>query len=291
MIDLNGDGIDDRLQLSDLSWFAQQALRARALLVPKAKPEAGHEYNAPAFYDYACARVRDASGKALAAPENPVNKDPDGYDYRSVPLLSWAPLAYPEETLPCDIAALAAVAVSEAPDIAKYPQYALAILEAVSNAADRARISLDQRVTMRGVKLAKGRHAPNAGHFARQRGRWCASLQWPTGRHVEAARLVSNRRARGLSPIFGHGAERWVDLRVMDKGTQAGRPLAYDAAGIVSRWGADGWEVAPPTVVAGEVVIDPYVLALFRRSSKPDVARGMRVVADGRKRWGISGSR
>jgi len=95
----------------------------------------------------------------------------------------------------------------------------------------------------------------------------------------------------------------------MDAGRQDGKQLQHDAASLMRAWGAEGWELADPVVAEYlayqsapredfprnvrpgsrlETVIDPYVLALmvYKGPGKADIAKGLRAIEDGRRRWG-----
>ena len=207
----------------------------------------------------------------LYGPVNPVITDANGYDYRKLPAGAWAEGAGIE----LNASALAWCLASEAPAVDRYPQYARAIAHAVINAAEAARISVHSRVTMAGVKLKGGGYAPHAGHYARQRGRWCASLVWPHEPHlIEAKRAL----ARTSAP---YEARLWADLRIMDKGWQGGRRLAYDAAGLVKRRWLGRWAWVGPLPD-----IDPFVLCLFRpRRAGDQLETALDMVRDGRNRW------
>lgn len=204
---------------------------------------------------------------------------PNGYEYRDPDALTLAKkCGLDEGTL-----SLACALASEAPP-RKYPAYTLAIAGAIANECKATGLTPYQRVTMAGVHLAGGGVPVAAGHFGRQSGRWCASLQAPTLYHVEAARMALD----GMAAPFSAGARRWVDCRVMDRGKQGGKALRYDALGIVRRWGAGGYQWVGPIESKGEVVIDPYVLMLFERvPGQADTGPAQQAIADGRRRWSV----
>lgn len=209
----------------------------------------------------------------IPGPANPVARDASGYEYRLIPGRVWSTQA----GLAPDISAMAWALASEAVSAERYPQYARAIGHAIVNAARRANLSVHARVTNEGVRLLGGRRSPQAGHYGRQSGRWCASLQWPHYAHLNEARRVLD------APETEHPAELWADLRIMDKGWQGGKKLAYDAEGIVKRRWLGRWAWVGP--LPG---IDPYVLCLFRIRRPADVLDdAMRMVSDGRRRWGF----
>jgi hypothetical protein len=129
----------------------------------------------------------------------------------------------------------------------------------------------------------------NKGYCGEQRTRWCSSRANPRIWHLEVARVAMRHRAFNLS----RGARRWVGLRVMDRGLQNGKPLSYDAEGILRKWGAEGWEWVgeihhPDT---GEWLIDPYLQCMLRHAGKgkADIDRGLRMVAAARARNGRGG--
>jgi hypothetical protein len=233
-------------------------------------------------------RVRSASGRSCSGPPNPAATWPGStYEYRVVDALAWAAAA----GLDGDESGMAWALASEADRVDLYPQYALAIGEAIWNDAQaNTGGSVHRRVTMAGVRLKGGKRPPAEGHYGRQSGRWCSSWQRPTERHVVAARAVLGAM-RESSPLIGHGGRRWIDGRVMDRGFQAGKRLRHDAEGIVRAWGAEGWQwVGPILDGRGELLLDPYVLCLFRFVGRgaADIERGVEMVRDGRRRWRIS---
>lgn len=208
----------------------------------------------------------------VQGPPNPIVKDPTGYEYRQMPARDWAAAA----GLHVDVSALAWALASEAPSVERYPRYARAIGHAIMNASSAASISPHERVTMDGIRVL-GHPARAEGHYGRQSGRWCASIQWPQKGHLGEAAGVHAR----LTP--DHPARLWADLRIMDKGRQNGRPLQYDAAGIVRRRWLQRWAWVGP--IYG---IDPFVLCLFRLRVVTDrLADGLDMVDDGRRRWGF----
>lgn len=268
-IDEDHNGIDDRVErVLSLSWRLAEQLRARFAPAPaRSAPE--RRDTLPELLE----RVRKAPG-AYPGPGNPVIELHDGYQFRGVPLATWSRAAGVAD----DVAAGGWVAASEARDVRTYPAYGFAILEAATNAARAAGRTLAAQVT-RDVT-----HAAAAGHFGRQSGRWCSTFQPPTARHLELARLALFARER---PLLAADARRWIDPMVQDGGKQAGKPLAFDALGIVKKWGLEGWEwVGPVAGPDGAAILDPYRLMLFRKLAAPaNVARAVVAIIDGRARW------
>ncbi len=200
----------------------------------------------------------------------------DGYQFRGVTLATWARAAGVSD----DVAAGAWVAASEARDVKTYPAYGFAILEAVVNAARAAKRTPATQVT-RDVT-----HAAAAGHFGRQSGRWCSTFQPPTARHLELARLALFARER---PLLAGNARRWIDPMVQDGGKQAGKALAYNALGIVRKWGLEGWQwVGPVAGPDGKAILDPYRLMLLEQvGGVADIRAAAAAIIDGRGRWKV----
>lgn len=238
--------------------------------------------NSPGRFALALERVRGSSSRLLRGPANPINRDPDGYEYRSIPGSAWAPMA----ALTQDQAAMAFCLASEAPDVNRYPQYALAIGDAIMAESEAVGLSPHARITMDGVQLAGRRRAKAAGHYGRQSGRWCASLRWPTLKHVTAAMA-----AMAGPRLLVRDARRWADLRIMDRGYQAGKRLKHDALSLMRKRAIEGWEWIGPVVRPenGEQVLDPFVLCLWRWRGPGyvDAVPGLDMVAEGRRRWKI----
>ena len=162
-------------------------------------------------------------------------------------------------------------------------QYGVAVALATVNEAAARKCTVFDLVT------ADAR-AAFRGYFGRQSGRWCASLQDPTRRALEAFRLAAN--LHGDREDFTRGARRWCDGWTQDRLCKAGR-VNFDALGIARKWSSEGW------IWIGAVfehdgktpLIDPYRLMLFTRTSKAiagDVWRAESAIKDGRSRWRVS---
>jgi hypothetical protein len=278
-LDVDRDGIDDRRELADLGIAGAFAGLAAHLRPPEP----------PAATRPRLARLEDILAELERTPTCAV----PGWRARRVRDEA-ADTEYLEPSaaeiaegagLDVEVACLAACVASEAPRIDRYPQYGVAIARAVLNdcRSRRKPMTVYTRVTMDGIRLTGGRLAPATGHFARQRGRWCASLQQPTQRHVMLATLV-------LAGAGGdwRDARRWCDLGIMDRGMQAGRRLGGDAEWLIRRWYAGGlrW-VGPIYRSDGQAWIDPYKLCLFADEG-PDLDVALDMLADGRRRWRVS---
>ena len=166
-----------------------------------------------------------------------------------------------------------------------YTAYGVAVGLATMNEAYRRATSFDPGAVFR---LVTGDARPqHVGYFGRQSGRWCASLQDPTVRALEAWRVASSLHGDGDD--FTAGARRWDDGWTQDRLYRAGL-VQHDALGIVRKWASDGWEWTGPIYEPDgrTVLIDPYRLMLFRFAGrKADVWRGTEAVRDGRARWGV----
>ena len=111
------------------------------------------------------------------------------------------------------------------------------------------------------------------GWYGRQHGRWAATTSDPTAKTRAAARL-----ALIYGSQLSNGARRWFDPKVQDGGEQAGKPLQYDAMGIASKWGGEGWEW-----VGALPNIEAYTHSLMRYVGHPvDNADLKRIIALGR---------
>jgi hypothetical protein len=224
--------------------------------------------------------LADAIARLRAVPNTPVPnwnwstaRTPQGYEYRA----PRAAEVCDEAGLALDVGVLACVAASEFKT--DYPAYLLAGLACVINDAHalypdaagtaRAPTAILNRVTR--AKVA-------SLYFGRQSGRWCSSFQAPTLRTVEAARLA----LLGVGAELAHGGRRWVDCHVQDGGVQAGKKLTHDAEAILRSRYREGWRLAPH-----DDAIDQYVLAVLTKDpSGVDLDEALRVLEDGRKRWG-----
>jgi hypothetical protein len=169
----------------------------------------------------------------------------------------------------------------------KPPQYMIAVVEATMNEARAKNINAFERITMQGLKLKGGVTPKSAGYFGRQSGRWCASIQDPTLRHLEAVRVVQS----AAGSLVARDGRRWVDGKVMDSGRQAGKRLKNNAVTIVEKWGTEGWEwIGPVYEPHGQtLLLDPYRLMVFRLvgRGKADIRRGVEAMREGRRRWKV----
>ena len=209
----------------------------------------------------------DSASTATVLPVNPPAKLASGYEYRTIPLATWASRA----GLDPDVAAIAWALASEAPSINKYPAYSLAIAECICNA---------------GVQLVTRDRRPEAnGHLGRQGGRWCASFQPPTRRHVRCAELVWARHRAGGQNILARGGVQWLDP-LAQVAMHRKRPETNSTPeDVVRRRYASGRRWGGPAVDAvGHVVLDPFVLMTFGAEGV-ELGEALAAVADGRKRW------
>lgn len=197
-----------------------------------------------------------------------------GYEHR-IPL---ARQVVAGAKLELDEGVLACVIASEFP--LDYPAYLLAGARAVINDAS-ALFGREPRGDAILRRVCGGSRAP--GYFGRQAGdgsaRWCSSYQPPTLRSLEAARLA----LAGVGEDLAKGARRWIDPKVQDGRHQAGEKLDNDALGIIRKRYAEGWELVKP-----DPRIDQYVLALLADSGGVPLPEAERVIAAGRRRWGLA---
>jgi hypothetical protein len=296
----------DRAERSAGVIAAVKAMVARALAAEPEPPLAWSPPRGLAALDGLLDQVRAASSKTVG-PANPAVKWTSGsgtYEYRATPANDWAQLA----KLDLDVARVAWALASEAPSpISKYPQYAWAIAEAICNAGI-AKVTHDSRILV-------------DGHFGRQGGRWCASFQPPTWRHVKAAELVVARARAGEPNILAKRATQWTDQQTQDvihvtalaKAAQAERDVAAaekkgDAVALAAarkvleaarkkaannpapevvmrrRYSVGQKWIGPLVDVVGSVVIDPWVLTLLGPEGA-DQTHADAMLADGRRRW------
>lgn len=203
----------------------------------------------------------------------------DGYERAEPEAIDWCNAA----GLELDVGAAASVVASEVARLP--PQYRLAVVHATANEA-MARFGDDELMPSGAVlRLVTGdRRKEYAGHFGRQSGRWCATIESPRVCDVVAAKLAVH------STDWTRGARRWVDPMVMDRGRQNGKPLAYNGKTIIEKWALDGWEwVGPFFEPDGKTtLIDYYRLMLFRKVPKPDVDAAIAAVLEGRRRWRVT---
>jgi hypothetical protein len=207
-----------------------------------------------------------AASASLQGPDNTLVRA-GGYEFRALPAAEWADAA----KMPLDRALVAWALSSEAPSIVKYPQYAYAIGEAIVNAGP-ALVVKDKRPILN-------------GKFAHQGGRWCASIQQPTRKHVVCAELVLGRK--GERNLIANGAVQWTDNdtqhKIHTKAKASGDVAKADRNPIpeevMRRRYASGrkWIGDVPN-------IDPWVLSLIGSIGSSE-ADAMVMLADGRKRW------
>jgi hypothetical protein len=128
------------------------------------------------------------------------------------------------------------------------------------------------------LRACGGRRAP--GFFGRQAGdgdaRYCASFQPPNARTILAAELAL--AGVGAELAEGSNARRWIDLRDMDGGVQAGEKLHHNAETILRSRYEEGWKMLP--ACPG---LDRWRLALLGRAGV-SLAEALAVVAEGRTR-------
>lgn len=310
-IDEDHDGIDDRIE-GLLSIGDRLINWAKFKVVPPIapapiNPKFSDELTGLELVD-ACQLVRDGSSKT-APPPDPMIKLADGYEYRLRRAHDWCAAAGFDD----DLGALSTVLAAESPDLSKFPQYGLAIADAVLNQiaalpakADGSRTSLLEFVT-------RDRTHPAAdGHFGRQKGRWCATSLRPNGRHVAAARAALQTRKAGKA-LVSLTARRWIDAKVQDGGAakdelRARKERAVEAAQaahegraprptkprtklfaheVIRKWAREGWRGLYKVVnTAGDRILDPYVLLLFEQTGAPvDPTQALTSLDDGRRRW------
>jgi hypothetical protein len=243
------------------------------------------------------------SAKALlVGRDNPMKRLPDGYEYRAVPAHEWAE----EAKLDPDEAALAWTLASEAPPIELYPQYSVAIAEAVCNAADGKDGVKDGFVV---AKVTSDSRPMVRGHFGRQGGRWCSTFQRPSGKHLACARAVLKHHLAGGPPLVAKGATGWFDAHTQEAIRDKIRAQIAEAKSkkltalaaklerklkanpppeeIVIRWSRQGraW-VGPILDERGKMLIDPWRLMLDKQGKAPaSASAALEALADGRRRW------
>jgi hypothetical protein len=204
----------------------------------------------------------------VVGPANPLIED----GYRRLTAREWARGAH----LDPDEAAAATMLASEASwdEVARWPQYGRQIVRAARREAISRGVSLCQLIA------AEGTRAPGAGRFGPQSGRYCASSQRALHAHLAMVREVLAEPAEPLEQAR-RGARWWVHLKTQDGGKQGGKPLRFNAEGIVRRrWLQRLVWVGPLPDVA------PYVLMLFRQRRDGDTLEpALEVVAAGRKQW------
>lgn len=173
--------------------------------------------------------------------------------------------------LPIDEMTLARLVGSEVGSLP--PQYYYAVAEVGLNEARARGLSV--------TKLLTG--GPNPGFYGEQSGRWAATSRPANRKHLVAAQLAMRGKAAG----FVRGARKFYDPKVQDGGQQRGKPLQYDAIGIVRKWYREGWrwigELHDPET--GEWLIDPYRLFLMSKTGPATLVEAEREIADGQKRW------
>lgn len=200
------------------------------------------------------------------------NETKSGYEYRSPDAVTLAKTS----GIPLEELCLAVAAASEFP--VHYPAYVLAGMHCIINAARSSKISIHQRVTQFGLRRLRLFKFPAEGSFGRQSGRYCASYNPPTRRTLTAAVLAMG----GLGKELAQGATKWLSLRAMDGGVQAGQALNYDAESIVRKRYKEGlrW-------IGQAKEIDEYVQFMMGPSGV-ELPVALDAVHDGRKRWGFA---
>jgi len=171
---------------------------------------------------------------------------------------------------------LARVIASEAGNLAMIAQ--LCIADAVLNECAAAKVSVLHKVTTPGAAYPLA----NAGYYGEQRTRWCASRVDPKEAHHEVAKVALGNRALAIT----RGARRWISCKVQDGGSQNGKPLAYDAVGIVKKWGGEGWEwIGDLFDPLGVELFDPYSQCMFKLvgAGKANIDKGVAMVEAHRK--------
>lgn len=214
----------------------------------------------------------------LVGPANPPVKSASGYEYRSIHLTAWAE----DAGLGMDEAALAWCLASEAPDIRKFPAYAVAIAEAVTNAARHDGSLVPGYVAHR---VCSDRRFQDRYFLGRQGGRWCSSFQQPTQQHVRCAGLVIDRAIIRRPNILARGATQWLDAHVqvaMNAKKSATNPTPE--AVMARRYKSGQKWVGPIVGEDGRAIIDPWRLTLLGPVGV-DEAEAMEMLKDGRKRW------
>ena len=274
-VDEDGDGIDDRIgSLSALERF-RQFMNSITAGIPKLPLPVPPERQAQV--EPLLARIKATPNKwILPRTKRAVV---DGYERAEPRADEWCRLAGVSK----DEGALARMIASETGSLP--PQYLLAVAEAVINESKVKNITPFQRITMEGIVLKGGKPAKSAGYFGRQSGRWCASIGDCTQRHLEAARVALSDH-----PKVARDARRWVDGKVMDRGLQGGKPLAYNAVTLVEKWGREGWEWIGHVYESDGMTLlfDPYILMLFRFVGKnANIERAVLAMKDGRRRWNV----
>lgn len=217
--------------------------------------------------------IRRAPGSAIPFWRTRARRTAEGYEYLEPRASAIAALT----KLDLDVACLAAVIASEAPDVRKFPQYSMAIASMTLTATEES----DRPLSVYELVTRDRRHPSASGHFGRQEGRWCATMHTPNARHVSIARLALGGHAGNWE-----NAARWVSPRVHDLGFQNGKPIK-NAEQIICKRYTEGWKWIGPTVgTDGELILDAYVLCCFAREGVP-LGDALAMVEDGRRRWRI----
>lgn len=209
----------------------------------------------------------NSAATALVGGRWTTQEDDSGYLYVEPPLATFAGGLGASQ----DEAALAALVASE---VGSLPvQYLYAVAEVGINEAAARGISIATLLT----------GAPKPGHCGEQRGRWASTSRQPSAKHLLAARLAHAGTASG----FTRGARKFFDPKVQDGGLQRGRPLSFDAIGIVRKWYGEGYKWVGPITVPflGTMLIDPYRLFLMAKTGVSQ-EEAEAAIQDGRRRWG-----
>lgn len=143
----------------------------------------------------------------------------------------------------------------------------LSIAEAIWNECRSVGVTPFERFT--GARWQADAYEFTAGRYGEQHGRFASTSRTPNGRHVEAAR-------QGRTSDLARGAARWLSLRTLDAGKQAGRNVD-PADVVVKRWAGLGWQWVGP--LAG---VDSYRHALFAQTRPADTRAILAVIELGR---------
>jgi hypothetical protein len=281
LVDLDGDGIDDRVEVRP-SWSRSLAEWTSTRLAKPCTSETSCE-RAPSSISTTVAELRRVPNSVVPRWPGRSTKTSAGYEYIAPRASVIAQLVGTD----LDELSLAVALASES--LMAYPQYGLLVGDAIMNECAVRGISPYHRITMDGIRVA-GSPAPAAGHFGRQSGRWCSSFQPATLRSLSMARALLSGRGAGLA----RAARRWIDPKVQDGGRQASQRLKLDAVGIVRKWAAEGWRPIDGPILDGngKVLIDPYRLLSFEFLGRGEVSeieldRAEASIRDGRIRWNV----
>ncbi len=188
-----------------------------------------------------------------------------GYEYRATKDVDWAFKSALD--FPVGVARVAWAIASEAPDIRHYPQYSVAIGEAILNAGHE-HVTRDKRVEV-------------SGRFGRQSGRWCSSFNQPSAKHVACAREVWNRYELKEPDLLADGAIAWIDPKVQDY-MNGKKPATNPTPEVViSRRYKVGLKW-----VGHQDELDDFRLMLFGLDGVSE-KEAISAITEGRKRWAL----